>query len=71
MWDTLLQLYKLGGSVAVRRALTPPRSWVEKVCKRTGANVDEALEERNEAINEVVEFFESLVDKDFEDPDDE
>lgn len=69
MWDTLLQLYKMGGSLAVKRALTPPKSFVEKVCKRTGADPAKALEERNEAVDEFIEFFDSLVDEDFEDPD--
>ena len=69
MWDTILVLYKFGGSNAVRRALTPPKSFVEKVCKRTGADVAKAMEERNEALDEILEFLDSLVDADFEDPD--
>lgn len=69
MWDTILTLYKLGGASAVRRALTPPKSFVERVCARTGADVAKAIEERNEAVDEQIEFLDSLLDKDFEDPD--
>lgn len=67
--ELLLWIYREKGEDAVRRFLTPPEAWVRKVCKQTGADPDAALRERNEAVEETIEFLRSLVDKDFEDPD--
>ena len=64
-------IYRTFGKEAARRFLTPPRSSVERLCKRTGADVTKALEERDEAVTETLEFLESMIDKDFEDPDEE
>lgn len=69
MWDTILTLWKFGGASAVKRALTPPASFVRRVCERTGADPEQALEERGEMTQQMIEFLESLTDKDFEDPD--
>lgn len=69
--DLILLIYKSGGEDAVRRFLTTPEGVVKRICARTGADVAKALEERNEAVQETLEFFESLTDKDFEDPDTE
>ncbi len=69
MWDTLIQLYRFGGREAVKRAVTPPKRWVERACAKTGADVQKSLEERDEAVQQLVEFVESLSDPDFEDPD--
>jgi hypothetical protein len=67
--EIALGIYKTFGRSAAKRALTPPRAWVEKACAGTGANVAEALEERDEWVEELLEFLESIVDSDFVDPD--
>ena len=69
LWTILLFLYKTAGKDTVVRFLTPPESMVKAITASTGADLAEAIEERNEAVEEMVEFLESLVDKDFEDPD--
>lgn len=69
LWSILLFLYKTAGRDAVVRFLTPPASMVKAITDATGANFDEAIAERGEAVEESIEFLESLVDKDFEDPD--
>jgi len=68
-WATALAVYKMFGREHLKRFLTPPRSAIERICARTGADVEKAVEERNEMVEEVIEFVESLVDKDFVDPD--
>jgi len=67
--EIALMIYKLAGRDAAKRALTPPKGWVESACKKTGADLNEALEERNEAVEELLEFIESVADKNFQDPD--
>lgn len=69
LWSILLFLYKTAGKDAVVRFLTPPASMVKSLTTSTGADFDTAMEERDEAVQETVEFLESLVDKEFEDPD--
>lgn len=69
MWEALIMAYKFGGENAVRRMLTVPRKTVERVCAKTGANVAQAINERNEAVEEMVEFIASMIEVDFEDPD--
>lgn len=69
LWSILLFLYKTAGKDVVVRFLTPPASMVKAITASTGADYDEAIAERGEAVEEMVEFLESLVDKDFEDPD--
>lgn len=64
-----LSIYKTFGRESAKRFLTPPRKWIEQVCTKSGANVEKAIEERNEAVEETLEFIESLIDQDFEDPD--
>ena len=71
MWSTLLMVYKLAGREAAKRMLTPPRKFVEAACAKTGADFTKALEERNEAVEETLEFLESMADSDFDDPDNE
>lgn len=68
--EIALSIYKTFGRTAARRFLTPPEKVVRAVCAKTGADIAEALEERNEFVEEALEFLESLVDEDFEDPDD-
>ena len=68
-WQLALSVYKTFGRDAAKRFLTPPKSFVEKTCAKTGADPAAAMEERNEAVEEALEFLESLVDADFEDPD--
>jgi hypothetical protein len=67
--EIALGIYKTFGREAAKRALTPPKAWVESACKKTGADINEALEERNEAVEELLEFIESIADKNFVDPD--
>lgn len=50
------------GEAAVQRALTPPENWVRSICKKTGADPELALEERNEAAKAWVAFIEALAD---------
>jgi hypothetical protein len=69
VWETFIYLLKIGGEPALRRALTMPRSKVAAVCAKTGANLDQAIEERDEAVEQTVQFVLSMVDHDFEDPD--
>lgn len=71
LFDQLYAVYKVFGRNALKGALTPSRALVERVCKRTGADVAKAMEERNEAVEEMLEFFEACTDKDFEDPEGE
>jgi len=69
LWSILLFVYKTAGRDAVKRFLTPPESFVMAVTAATGAGFNVALEERQEAVEETMEFLDALVDKDFEDPD--
>ena len=69
MWSIMYMYAKVFGVEAARRALTPPEAWVRTVCAKTGADPEKAIAERNEAVNENVEFLESLIEHDFEDPD--
>lgn len=64
-----LSIYKTFGRGAAERFLTPSESLVRKICDKTGADPEEALEERNEFVQEALEFLESVVDEDFVDPD--
>jgi hypothetical protein len=69
LWSILLFVYKSAGKESVVRFLTPPTSMVKSITTSTGANFEQAVEERGEAVEEMLEFLEALVDKDFEDPD--
>lgn len=69
LWAILLFVYKNSGRDAVKRFLTPPESFVKAVTDATGAGFNVALEERQEAVEETLEFLEALVDKNFTDPD--
>lgn len=69
MIEQALALYKVFGREYVKRWLTPPRRVVEQACKKSGANLEKALEERNEYAEELLEFLESMVDVNFQDPD--
>lgn len=69
IWTLALSVYRAFGKDAAKRFLTPPRKQVEAICAKTGADVAKALEERDEFVAEALEFLESLVDADFEDPD--
>jgi hypothetical protein len=68
MWPLLLSIYRAYGADAAKRMLTPPRKWVESVCAKTGADVEIAIQERDEAVQETLEFLESLVDTPIDDP---
>lgn len=70
IWQILLGLAKTFGPEFAKRAMTPPESWVRKVCDQTGADFETAMQERNESAEEAVEFLQALLDKDFTDPDD-
>lgn len=48
------------GIGAVERAFTPPEDWVRGVCKKTGANPELALEERNESAKAWAAFIADL-----------
>lgn len=67
MWPQIYAVYKMFGASAVRRMLTPPEKWVRKTAVANGADPDEAVRQRNQAVEETVEFLESMVDPDFED----
>jgi len=69
LFAAALAMYKMFGREACKRALTPQRQFVEAACKKSGASFEEAMEERNEAVEELLEFIEAMVDADFEDPD--
>ncbi len=71
VWAVALMIYRAAGKDAARRFLTPPRSFVKSVCDKTGADFDQAIQERDESVEENLEFLESLVDANFEDPDTE
>lgn len=60
--------YQTYGRETAKRMLTPPRAFIEKACAKTGADVAKAIEERDEAVEETLELLESMVDKDFVDP---
>lgn len=64
-WNMLLTLYRTAGREAALRALTPPRRAVEAVCRQTGADVDKALRQRDQAAEETLEFLESMADSDY------
>ena len=66
MYELLINLFKLGGREAVKRALTMPRKSVEGVCKKTGADLTEALRQRDQAVEQMVQFIEAMVEHDFE-----
>lgn len=68
IWPQVLAIYKMFGRDAAKRMLTPPRKFVEAACTKTGADVEKALNERAEMVEEALEFLESLTDTDFEDP---
>jgi hypothetical protein len=68
LWQVALFVYKTQGADAAKRMITPPESFVKAVTNSTGADFAKALKERDEAVEENLEFLESLVDKDFEDP---
>ena len=69
MWNQIFAIYKTFGRDAAKRFLTPPRKFVEQACMKSGADVEEALRQRAQAVDETLEFLESLVDIDFEDLD--
>ncbi len=64
-----LATYKMFGREACKRALTPQKQFVEAACKKSGASFEKAMEERNEAVEETLEFIESMLDAEFDDPD--
>lgn len=65
MFTQALALYKVFGREAAKRLLTPPKSMVEAACRKTGANLQEALRQRDQAVEETLEFLESVADSDF------
>lgn len=62
-------IYRAFGRSVLERALTVPRSAVQAICAKTGADIQEVLAARATATQELVEFIESLADRNFEDPD--
>ena len=71
IWPILLLIYKTSGRDGVKRAMTPRREWVEASCKAFGTDLEQALAERDEAIEQDLQFLEAIVDSDFIDPDPE
>lgn len=69
MWTQLLAVYKTFGRDAAKRMLTPPRKFVEQACTKSGADIETAIIQRGQMVDEALEFLESLVDADFEDLD--
>lgn len=67
--ESAVMLYRLFGRGVVKGWLTPPRAMIEAVVKVTGADFDAAVRERDEAVEELLEFIESLVNPKFADPD--
>jgi hypothetical protein len=64
--DLAVMLYRAFGRGFLVRALTVPRNVLEKIVQKTGADILEVIEARDMAAQALVEFIESLVDKDFE-----
>lgn len=62
----ILQVF---GKATLTRMLTPPHSAVVAICNKTGADVDEVMRSRTAAVEELVEFVESLVNRGFIDTD--
>lgn len=69
LWEVALLAYKSEGREAAKRILTPPEKFVRQMCEKSGADPEKALEERDEAVEENLEFLESIIDHNFEDPD--
>ena len=76
----LMLIYQVKGRSGLQRALTVPESAVRKLASRTHdknsdvtleEHIAKAIEERNEWAEEGVEFFDALLDADFEDLDEE
>jgi len=69
-WSILLAFRRTLGDDAFKRFVTPPESFVRATCKASGADFGQALEERFEVVNEMIEFIDSMIDPNFVDPDD-
>lgn len=69
LWPVIMIIYQTQGRAAVKRFLTPPKAWVEGLCKANGTDAKKALKERDEAAEEMLQFLESMVDKEWVDPD--
>lgn len=55
-----LALLISSGNDTLKRALTPPESWVDAMCEKTGADPATAIKERDEAADAWVAFIEDL-----------
>jgi len=66
IYDLLLGIYREKGRDGVKRFLTPPENYVRHICKKTGADFDEAIVQRDQAVEETLQFVESLVDNNFD-----
>lgn len=64
-----LTVYRVFGRSTAKRMLTVPRSTVAAICAKTGADIQEVLAARDAAVDDTLDFIESLVDSDFVDPD--
>lgn len=68
LYEVLIMIYKYGGKEAVKRFITPPEEFLARV-KNKKVPLAVVLEERDEAIEETMELFESIIDENFVDPD--
>jgi hypothetical protein len=68
IFDLALAVLHTQGKDAARRFITPPRAFVEKACAKSGADVEMAIKERDEAVAAELEFLESLIDPAFTEP---
>jgi len=65
----VISVYKTFGREAAKRFITPPRSVIKQLIDKTGANFELAIEERDEFVEQTLQFVESCLDADFDDPD--
>lgn len=70
LWSLLMLLYRVGGKDALKRFLTIPESALAKLPLSTKPErLAMMIEERDEMVEETMEFLESCTDADFIDPD--
>jgi len=60
----LVNIYKLFGRGALVRMFTIPSSALQDICKKTGANLDEAKAARDKWAEATVNFVEEVAIKD-------
>lgn len=62
LWDIAMVAYNLGGESMLRRAITIPQDKVKKVCELRGTSFAQAILERDQFVNDFVDFFKTCMD---------